>query len=618
MIRINVSRADATLTETETLTEGRVGLRCAFTFGEEWNGLQKIAYFQGADEKSVAMVDGDEVEVPWECMASAGYKLNVGVRGDNASGDTVIPTVWVRAGKIVPSPDSGIPEGEEPTPSVVAQIQQAAANAMLIARGVREDADSGAFVGPEGQQGPQGLKGDKGDPGVYIGTTPPTDPDVTVWIDPSGPSYIYQPSQYVTGLPIDTLFLEKLNDTSVLLEPINLQTVRDCRLKGFKFRSGAKNHVVIDRCYFYDSSSNPTIDTPVFDFDSDHWVGSIKVIGCESSFRKYFITANSKDMTDVYFNMCTIEGAKKLASMKQNAIIRFDNCYIGDQLSSMSEDEPYITMEDNSKLIITNSQFGSNGKGGKPFIKCGSGCQVLIQNSNLSMTNQAQPYESRFINYGAVPFDGEIGCDFILDNVTWNVIPKRVNYNHNSIALACRKDGWRPRSNTPVKNYMKNPFFRDTANVSSQWVDVTEDSDSPFFEYLNPYGGHIYSCGNETQTFSFDWEIPDEKVGQNFYFILFINAQIGGSVPYYQGPVNCEWVTHGIMTGGNSLVAPNSLDSDNIYTPVLSMYGKLKCTAKTGKIGFGRNNATVYISGMALVAEEDIKKFPIYDNVWDT
>lgn len=186
MIRINVSRADATLTETETLTEGRVGLRCAFTFGEEWNGLQKIAYFEGSDARSVAMVDGDEVEVPWECLASAGYKLNVGVRGDNANGDTVIPTVWVRAGKIVPSPDSGIPEGEEPTPSVVAQIQQAAANALLIASGVREDADSGAFVGPAGPAGPTGPTGDSG---VYIGTTPPTDPDATVWIDPNGPSY---------------------------------------------------------------------------------------------------------------------------------------------------------------------------------------------------------------------------------------------------------------------------------------------------------------------------------------------------------------------------------------------------------------------------------------------
>ena len=29
-------------------------------------------------------------------------------------------------------------------------------------------------------------KGDTGDPGVYYGTTEPTNPDITVWIDPSG------------------------------------------------------------------------------------------------------------------------------------------------------------------------------------------------------------------------------------------------------------------------------------------------------------------------------------------------------------------------------------------------------------------------------------------------
>ena len=46
--------------------------------------------------------------------------------------------------------------------------------------------------GMQGIQGPAGLsgeKGDKGDPGssgVYIGTTPPTDSTINVWIDPNG------------------------------------------------------------------------------------------------------------------------------------------------------------------------------------------------------------------------------------------------------------------------------------------------------------------------------------------------------------------------------------------------------------------------------------------------
>lgn len=56
-------------------------------------------------------------------------------------------------------------------------------------------------IGPVGPMGPQGIqgiqgpvglsgeKGDKGDPGssgVYVGTTPPTDSAINVWIDPSG------------------------------------------------------------------------------------------------------------------------------------------------------------------------------------------------------------------------------------------------------------------------------------------------------------------------------------------------------------------------------------------------------------------------------------------------
>lgn len=51
--------------------------------------------------------------------------------------------------------------------------------------------DTGA-TGPQGPKGDTGAagaagpKGDTGDSGVYYGTTEPTDPDVSVWIDPSG------------------------------------------------------------------------------------------------------------------------------------------------------------------------------------------------------------------------------------------------------------------------------------------------------------------------------------------------------------------------------------------------------------------------------------------------
>ena len=38
----------------------------------------------------------------------------------------------------------------------------------------------------KGEQGPAGADGKPGDPGVYVGTTEPTDPSVKVWINPEG------------------------------------------------------------------------------------------------------------------------------------------------------------------------------------------------------------------------------------------------------------------------------------------------------------------------------------------------------------------------------------------------------------------------------------------------
>lgn len=51
--------------------------------------------------------------------------------------------------------------------------------------------------GIQGIQGVQGVKGDTGDSGVYIGTQTPTDPDVNVWINPSGGNDELATKQYV-------------------------------------------------------------------------------------------------------------------------------------------------------------------------------------------------------------------------------------------------------------------------------------------------------------------------------------------------------------------------------------------------------------------------------------
>ena len=165
MIKLKVSAANIAVEEKETLTEGRVGLQCRFSFTGEWDGLAKTAVFDGADSRDVILTE-DTVAVPAECLAAEGYSLSVGVYGKNAAGDIVIPTVYATVGKIQ---RSAYPSGKEtaaPTPDVVAQIQQAAANAEAMARSVREDADLGKFNGGQGPQGPAGATGPKGDTGA--------------------------------------------------------------------------------------------------------------------------------------------------------------------------------------------------------------------------------------------------------------------------------------------------------------------------------------------------------------------------------------------------------------------------------------------------------------------
>lgn len=165
MIKLNVSAANITVEEKETLTEGRVGLLCQFRFTDEWAGLAKTAVFDGADSRDV-ILKNDTVAVPAECLAAEGYSLSVGVYGKNSAGDIVIPTVYATVGKIQRSAYPSGKETAEPTPDVVAQIQQAAANAEALARSVREDADLGKFNGRQGPEGPAGPQGPKGDIGA--------------------------------------------------------------------------------------------------------------------------------------------------------------------------------------------------------------------------------------------------------------------------------------------------------------------------------------------------------------------------------------------------------------------------------------------------------------------
>ena len=178
MIHVIVRERDATAQATEPITSGSVGLECSFRFSEDWDGLGKVAIFQGSGQViDVALVGQESCAVPHEVLQQALGHLKIGVYGTGDQGQRVTPTIWADAGRILPGVE---PSEIEPTPatqSLVQQILEAAENAEEIAQSVRDDADEGEFDGPAGPQG---------EPGVYVGDTEPTDPTVTVWVDTDG------------------------------------------------------------------------------------------------------------------------------------------------------------------------------------------------------------------------------------------------------------------------------------------------------------------------------------------------------------------------------------------------------------------------------------------------
>ena len=155
MIRLSATKAELTITETETITSGAQRVfECAFTVNSDWDGLNRTAVFRaGTKAVSVLLGDDNTAEIPWEVLQTAGITLRIGLYGTNAAGD-VLPTVWADAGMICTGAYLG-DDAYPPTPGAYEQLVEIAKNAEKIAQSVRDDADKGAFDGEPGKDGVQ-------------------------------------------------------------------------------------------------------------------------------------------------------------------------------------------------------------------------------------------------------------------------------------------------------------------------------------------------------------------------------------------------------------------------------------------------------------------------------
>ena len=157
MITVRVRDREANALPRWPITAGSVGLPCAFSFDEAWEGLSKIATFKGSGTAVDVALLTEECAVPAEVLATAGGDLIIGVYGANGAGTTVIPTVWANAGYIYEGSEPSEVDPADPMPSWVAQVQAAAEDAVDTADAVAAAAARGDFDGHDGQDGQDGV-----------------------------------------------------------------------------------------------------------------------------------------------------------------------------------------------------------------------------------------------------------------------------------------------------------------------------------------------------------------------------------------------------------------------------------------------------------------------------
>lgn len=94
----------------DPVTTGSVGYPVTFSFDAVWDGLTKVAEFRGSNQEARRELSEDATTIPAEVLTVPGSILWIGVRGENADGSLVIPTVWARIGYL----SEGVGDAESP------------------------------------------------------------------------------------------------------------------------------------------------------------------------------------------------------------------------------------------------------------------------------------------------------------------------------------------------------------------------------------------------------------------------------------------------------------------------------------------------------------------------
>lgn len=125
-MQIKVTPHTITLNKTEIVNEGEYNINtCEFELSEEYTGLTNMAIFTNGTNTFKTMIVNNECVIPYEVLEDEGT-LMVGVYGYEADGETLVkrysPTpvaFYIEKGSYALAQ-----EGEQPSPSIIEQLQE--------------------------------------------------------------------------------------------------------------------------------------------------------------------------------------------------------------------------------------------------------------------------------------------------------------------------------------------------------------------------------------------------------------------------------------------------------------------------------------------------------------
>lgn len=389
----------------------------------------------------------------------------------------------------------------------------------------------------------------------------------------------------------------------------NVRSIKECKASG-KVDLSSTAHKVIDDVRLWSK------DAALYINKESGWSGANKFNHIYSYDAEYPFTLYCDDVTDTFLTESTFEEFRQ--GVRTNAPLTIQRCYFGDNTDfEVDSENPDCAILAKSKadIKVDNSTISISCRKGLDstcLIKFDSTenepATVYLKDCKLGVYGQNQKDN----NGGAIADLSNKNDRLIIDNCTFDVYPKRANYNHSVMPYMLKpfKTVW---SYNPFKSYLIGGKMLDVASFTPAYQNIEEELYPTILEtenaLKNPFGGNLVKLKGD---FYLTYHVPKELVGTVMYAHIYI-YDLKGSNPTLSydmsdGTNIKGWRNEWCKKGEREL---------SKLTPYLNIFSFIP-TKEKGKFAFHNTEKDDYmvIAGAALVQEINKNKLCDYEEAY--